>query len=95
LAETKPIKPLERPSPKLEDLEEGFQPTDLSYFEDDFFDAFRNTLKYSCQKKPPVSITPHERLDEESLKESIKELTAIMSSEWVEEVERSSEEIQI
>ena len=29
------------------------------------------------------------------LKETIKELTTIMSSEWVEEVEHSSEEIQI
>jgi len=67
---------------------------DLPYIEDDFFNDFGNTSKYSCQKKPPVPIT-HQRLDEESLRESIKELTAIMSSEWVEEVEHSSEEIQI
>ena len=32
-------------------------------------------------------------MDKEFLKESIKELTAIMSSEWVEETELSFEEI--
>jgi hypothetical protein len=34
-------------------------------------------------------------LNEELLRESIRELTAIMSSEWVEEAERSSKEIWI
>ena len=34
-------------------------------------------------------------MDKEFLKESIKELTAIMSSEWVEETEFSFDEIQI
>ena len=94
MAEAEPA-PLEKPSPKPEDPKEGFQPSDLPYFEDDFFDDFRNTSKYSCQKKPPVPVTPHEPLDKESLRKSIKELTAIMSSEWVEEAERSFEEIQI
>ena len=46
-------------------------------------------------KEATSSYHPSEPLDEEFLKESIKELTAIMSSEWVEEAERSSEEIQI
>jgi hypothetical protein len=35
-AKAKPIAPLERPSPEPKDLEEGFQPSDLSYFVDDF-----------------------------------------------------------
>jgi len=34
-------------------------------------------------------------VDEEFLRNSIKELTTIMSNEWVEESELSSEEIQI
>ena len=49
----------------------------------------------SCQKKPPVPITPLDPLDRIVLKESIKELTTILSNEWIEEVECSSEEIQI
>ena len=73
----------------------GFQPLDLLYFKDELFKEFRNTLKYSCQKKPPVPVTPLDPLDKEYLRESIKELNAIMSSEWVDEGERSSEEIQI
>jgi hypothetical protein len=92
-AEAKPIEFLERPLPEPEDLEKGFQSSDLLYFKDDFFKDFRNTLKYSCQRRPPVLVTPLEPLDKESLRESIKELSVIMSSEWVEEGEHSSEEI--
>ena len=80
-------------SPEPEDPKEGFQPLDLSYFEDEFFEDFKNTSKYSYQKRPPVPITPLEPLDKEPLRESIKELTATMSSEWVDGGERSSEEI--
>ena len=93
--EAEPLAPLERHSPEPKDLEEGFQPSNLPYFKDDLFKEFRNTSKYSCQKRPPVLLTPLEPLDKESLRESIKELTAILSSEWVEEVERSSKEIHI
>ena len=48
LAEAEPLSPLERPSPKPKDSEEGSQPSDLLYFEDDFFEESRNTSKYSC-----------------------------------------------
>ena len=74
---------------------EGLQPLDFLFFEDDLFEDFGNTSNYSCQKRPPVPITPLDPLDKDFLRESIKELTAIMSSEWVEEAEHSSEEIQI
>jgi len=77
--EAKPTPPIQRPSPKPEDLEEGFQPSDLPYFEDDFFKDFGNTSKYTSQKKPPVPVTPLDPLDKNLLKESIKELTTIMS----------------
>ena len=93
--EAEPITPLERPSPEPKDPEKGFQPSELPYFEDKFFEDFENTSKYLCQKRPLVPVTPLEPLDKEPFKESIKELTAIMSSEWVEEVERSSKEIPI
>ena len=94
-AEAEPTLSIQEPSPKPENLEEGLQPSDLPPFEDELFKDFRNTSKYSCQKKPPVPVTPYVPLDEEFLRESIRELTAIMSSEWVEEAERSSEEIRI
>jgi len=90
-----PTLSIQEPSPELEDPKEGFQPLDLPPFEDDLFEDFGNTSKYSCQKQPPVHVTPLDSLDKEFLSESIRELTAIMSSEWVEEVEGSSEEIQI
>jgi hypothetical protein len=94
-AEAKPITSLERLSPELEDPKKGFQPPDLPYFEDKFFEDFGNTSNYMCQKRPPVPVTPLESLDEEFLRESIKELTAILNREWVEEAESSSEEIHI
>jgi hypothetical protein len=56
--EAKPITSLERPSPKLEDPEEGFQRLDLLYFEDEFFEDFGNTSNYECQKKTLVPVTP-------------------------------------
>jgi len=92
-AEAEPTTYIQEFSPEPEDPEEGFQPSDLPPFEDDLFEDFGNTSNYSCQKKPPVPVTPLDPLDKEFLKESIKELTAIMSREWVEEAEFSSEAI--
>jgi hypothetical protein len=57
-AEAEPITSLERPSPKPEDPKESFQPSDLPYFEYEFFEDFGNTSKYSCQKRPPIPVTP-------------------------------------
>jgi hypothetical protein len=95
VSSAKPSLSIHEPSPEPKDLEEGLQPLDPPPFKDDLLEDFRNTSKYSCQKKPPVHVTPLGPLDEEFLKESIWELTAIMSSEWVEEAERSFEEIWI
>ena len=94
-AKAKPTLFIQEPSPKPEDPEEGLQPSNLPPFEDDLFEDFGNTLNYSCQKKPPVPITPIDPVDECFLRENIKELIAIMNSEWVEEAELSSKEIQI
>jgi hypothetical protein len=52
-------------------------------------------MKYTCQKKPSVPVTPFDPLDKNFLKEFIKELMAIMSSEWLKEAKLSSEEIHI
>jgi hypothetical protein len=59
-----------------------------------FFEDFRNTSNYDSKKRPPVPVTPLEPLDKGFLRESTKELTMILSKEWTNEVERSSE-IQI
>ena len=93
LAEAKPTLSIQEPSPKPENPEEGFQPSNLPSFKDDLLKDFRNTSKYSYQKRPPVLVTPLDNLDKEFLMDSIKELTTIMSSEWIEEAKLSYEEI--
>jgi len=92
-AEFEPIAPIQRLLPEPKTSDEGFQPSEFPFFEDEFHEDFGNTSKYSYQKRPPVPIIPLDPLDKELLRESVKELLAIMSSEWVEETERSSEEI--
>jgi hypothetical protein len=94
-AKSELVTSIQRPSPSPETLEEGSQPSKFPFFEDEFHVDFGNTSKYAYQKRPPVPITPLNPLDKEFLRESIRELTSILSSEWVEEVERSFEEIQI
>ena len=93
MVEAKPIAPIQRPSLEPETPKEDFQPLEFPFFEDEFHEDFKNTSKYSYQKRPPISVTPLDPLDKEFLRESIRELTAIMSSEWIEEAELSSEEI--
>ena len=58
-------------------------------FEDDCYEDFGNTSNYQRRPKPPIPISPPDPLDEQFLKETIKELTLIMSGEWLEEVEDS------
>ena len=94
-AKAEPTTSIQTPSPEPEDPEEGYQPSNLPYFEDHFFENFRDTSRYSCQKKPVVLVTPLEPIDKEFLRESIKELIAILSREWVADAEFSSKEIQI
>jgi hypothetical protein len=94
-AEAEPIKSIERLLPEPENPKKSFQSLDLPYFEDDFFEDFRNILNYACQRRPPIPVISCDPLDKELLRESIKELATIMSSEWVYEGELLSEEIQI
>lgn len=64
-------------------------------FEEDLFEDFRNTSNYSCKPKPPVPVSTPDPLEEEFLRETIKELTTIMSDEWLRKVELSPNVLQI
>ena len=62
---------------------------------DDLFKDFRNTSNYSFRKKPALSTPPSHPLDGEDFKEESKELTHILSNEWTDEVETSSDVFQV
>jgi hypothetical protein len=85
--------PIERPSPEPKTPEEDSQCMELLAFEDELFEEFRNTSRYTCKRRPPIPVTPNDPLDSTTLKESIRELTIIMSTEWTIEGELSSKEI--
>jgi hypothetical protein len=87
--------PKEELLPKLEDPKEDPEPINLPPFDDDLFEDFGNTLNYLCQKKPPTPNPPSDLLDKEFLRQSVKKLSAILSTEWLEETEHSMEEIVI
>jgi hypothetical protein len=81
------------PSPEPGTMEEE-EIQHLEYpfeFEDDLFKDFRNTSNYFYQKRPLVPVGPTEPLDKAFLKEAVRDLTIVMSSEWVQEGELSSE----
>ena len=73
-------------------LRENPLPYALPCFDDDFIDDFDNYSKYNKKKINHVRVTPEP--DRDSHKESVKELTAIMSNEWTNERESLSEVIQ-
>jgi hypothetical protein len=94
-AEAKLSLPKEELLPESEDPKEDPEPMDLPPFDDDLFEDFGNTSNYLCQKKPPTPNPPSDLLDKEFLKKSVKELSAILSIEWLEETEQSMEKIVI
>ena len=67
----------------------------LPAFEDELFEEYGNTSRYTYKRRPPIPVTPDDALDSTTLTESIRELTTIMSTKWTTEGELSSEEIQI
>jgi hypothetical protein len=75
------------PSPKLEIVEEEeIQPPDFPFeFEEDLFKNFGNSSNYPHEKRPPVLLNSIDPLDKASVKEIIKRLTVVMSSEWMQE----------
>jgi len=74
---------LETSSPTPDELRENPLPYALPCFDDDFIDNFGNYSKYNKKKINHVRVTLEP--DRDSLKESVKELTAIMSNEWMNE----------
>jgi hypothetical protein len=76
--------------------EEEIQPQEFpSQFEDDLFEDFGNTSNCFYQKRSPGRVDPTEPLDKAFLKETVRDLTTVMSSEWIQEGELSSEPLQI
>jgi hypothetical protein len=62
--------------------EEEIQPPKFPFeFEEDLFEDSGNTSKYFHQKRPPVPVGPTEPLDKNLLKETIRDLTTVMSSD--------------
>jgi hypothetical protein len=80
--------PKEELLPEPEDPKEDPEPIDLPPFDDDLFEDFGNTSNYFCQKKPPTPNPPSDLLDKEFLRKYVKELSAILSTESLEETEQ-------
>ena len=70
-------------------------------FEDELFAEYRNTSNYHTMRKPqkPRKSSPHEEIfdpsEEAFLKKTTKELVSIISNEWLEESELSSDVIHL
>jgi hypothetical protein len=102
VAESQPIDtqsldstPKSSPEPETPKKEDPL-PLEFSHsFEEDLFEDFGNTSNYSCQKRPLVPVTPPEPYEKEFLWETIKELTTLMSAEWLREGGLFLEPLQI
>jgi hypothetical protein len=68
---------------------------DMSEFEDELFSNFGNTSNYSTIRKSLANLAPNQHLSdstkEKFLKKTMKELTTIISNEWLGESKLSSE----
>lgn len=83
------------PEPGNSDDEE-IQPSEFPFIiEDDLFKDFGNTSMYAIQRKPQTPVPSPEPIEEQFLRDSVKELTAIMSDEWSRENEQCSELVRI
>jgi len=63
--------------------EDRLPPEFLRSIEPDVFEDFGNTSRYFCQKRPPSPVTPTDPLEEDFLRETIQELTTLISNEWL------------
>jgi hypothetical protein len=85
-----PEPPKEEEIPPLEDMSE---------FEDELFSNFRNTSNYSIIRKSLAKSAPNQHLpdptEEKLLKKYVKELTMIISNDWLGESKLSSEVIRL
>ena len=74
---------------KTSEEEDPSPPEFLRSIEPDVFEDFGNTSRYFCQKRPPSPVTPTDPLEENFLRETIQELTTLISNEWLQEGESS------
>ena len=68
---------------KTSEEEDPSPPEFLRSIEPDVFEDFGNTSRYFCQKRPPSSVTPTDPLEENFHRETIQELTTLISNEWL------------
>jgi hypothetical protein len=64
-------------------------------FEEDIFEDYGNTSNYPIQVRPQAKTTPFEPHEESMAIEHIQSLLAIMSYEWLTQVELSPEVTRI
>jgi hypothetical protein len=83
----------EQPSVENEEIQTLDRATIL--FRDGFDEDYGNTLNYFSKKKPLVPLPPPDPMELGFLRETVRELTSIMSDEWLREAELSSEVIRI
>jgi hypothetical protein len=83
----------EQPSVENEEIQTPARATTL--FRDGFDEDYGNSLNYFSKKKPLVPLTPTDPMELGFLRETVWELTSIMSNEWLREAELSSEVIWI
>jgi hypothetical protein len=85
-----PEPPKEEEIPSLEDMYK---------FEDEFLSDFRNTLNYYTRRKSSAPSAPNQHLPdptgEKFLKNTVKELTTIISNKWLGESKLSQEVIRL
>nr|CAD39877.2 OSJNBb0058J09.16 [Oryza sativa Japonica Group] len=55
-------------------------------FRDGFDKDYGNTLNYFSKRKPPVPLSPPNPMELGFLRETVRELTSIMSDEWLREI---------
>jgi hypothetical protein len=60
-------------------------------FEDVVFQDYGNTSNYHCRGKPLILVTPLDPEEIAFFRDTVQELTAIMTQEWSKELEQSSE----
>ena len=63
--------------------EDPLPPEFLRSIELDVFEDFDNTSRYFCQKRSSIPVIPMDFLEENYLRETIQELTMLISNEWL------------
>jgi hypothetical protein len=64
-------------------------------FEDGLFEDFGNTSNYLCTRKPSVPVPSADPIEATFLRENVRKLAAIVTSEWSRELELSLKVLRI